>query len=90
MPKPNTSVVEAKYSNLTTHHILSATQSAQKQSFIINIEGRTGGVENDCFNYQFFHTEHHPLMALGRAVAKFFYYHPSGCILRCDVKKQIR
>ena len=86
MPRNNT-VAEAKYSNLSMHHILSAPTSANPQPFHVTIEGRTGGVTDDAFNYQFFHSERHPLTALGRSVAKFFYYHPAGRINQISIRK---
>lgn len=89
MPRTNTRVAETKYSTLSTHQIMCAIPSAIPENYIVCITGRTGGTVNSQITYTFPYLERHPLPALGCAVAHFYHYHPSGTILKYELKRQI-
>ena len=86
MPRSHKSVDEGKYSSLiSTRQLLTQGGTRTIGSYRVVIVGLTGPHVNPRIQYASIHYDTQPLKALGRTVAQWFEYYPTGAIQHVEV-----
>lgn len=81
--------VSISYRRISTRQLLRQSYTAEPESYIIEIRGKSSRTNGADIRYNNYFNEHHPLMALGRAVAEFYCHHIVGIIDSVTIYRRI-